>query len=165
MNFHTFKKANIPHRPPTRRSVLWYFILMIVYSSGTDSERTGSGVWFQSPLRLKITSLWAYLDKFYKFGIRIHYKYSHHLLFISYFSSTSPFHYLWMSVIGVWYDLHCLLRPVCPKTYINYGNVIKSNPIRSHPGSAPALETFCSQFAKSDIVRRPCVASLVKGTL
>ena len=29
--------------------------------------------------------------------------------------------------------LHCLLRPVCPNTQSNYGNLIKSNPLRNHP--------------------------------
>ena len=33
--------------------------------------------------------------------------------------------------------LHCLLRPVCPNTLSKYGNSIKSNPFRNHPGSAP----------------------------
>ena len=33
--------------------------------------------------------------------------------------------------------LHCLLRPVFPNTYSKYGNFIKSNPLGSHPGSAP----------------------------
>ena len=33
--------------------------------------------------------------------------------------------------------LHCLLRPVFPNTSCKYGNLIKSNPHRIHPGSAP----------------------------
>ena len=35
--------------------------------------------------------------------------------------------------------LHCLLRPVCSNTYSKYGNLIYSNPLRNHPGSAPGL--------------------------
>ena len=34
--------------------------------------------------------------------------------------------------------LHCLLRLICPYTLSKYGNMIKSNPRRNPPGSAPA---------------------------
>ena len=35
--------------------------------------------------------------------------------------------------------LHGLLRPVCPNMWSKYGNLIKSNSLRNHPGSVPAL--------------------------
>ena len=34
-------------------------------------------------------------------------------------------------------DLYCLLRYVCSNTWIKYGNLIKLNPLRKHPRSAP----------------------------
>ena len=33
--------------------------------------------------------------------------------------------------------LHCLLRPVFPKSWSNYGNLVKLNLRRNHPGSVP----------------------------
>ena len=37
--------------------------------------------------------------------------------------------------------LHCLLRPACPNTLSKCGNLIKSNPLRNDPGSAPVSKT------------------------
>ena len=38
--------------------------------------------------------------------------------------------------------LHCLLRPVSSNTQSKYGNIIKLNPLRNPPGSAPTWTTL-----------------------
>ena len=50
--------------------------------------------------------------------------------------------------------LHCLLRPACPKMLRKYDTLIKSNPLRNHPGSVPiCVEGLCQKIRQQDNIR------------
>ena len=107
----------------------------------------GGGGWFS---RTHWDAKFHFHGKFWinliNLGYHIYHKNSHILLFTLYFF-TSPFYYLWIYVkllLEEWQrvsdlGLHCLLRQVCSNTYSKYGNSIKSNSHKNHPGFAPVL--------------------------